>query len=282
MSGRHTSGSWHRATATSRPAGSSASTGAPARSGAAVADRAKARQEPWHQASGHGPPPAPSISPGPQERGRIADTLHEKLSVRAITAELGRAPSTPSRETRRNRSYYATSTTYRYGPHTAQAHAEERGKRPKPRKLDTHHRQRGDIRKRLHQHWSPEQTVHLLRQDFPNATKTRATRPSTRPSPSKAAASRTASSPAHTGRLPRGSARPAPACAGPHRRGKARRCGAPSGHGGQRVGKPGRSSRVSRIRSARLGRLNRLGPAVSGRGSPSHLDALAGRTPFIR
>ncbi|TGG88153.1 IS30 family transposase, partial [Streptomyces albus] len=56
------------------------------------------------------------------ERIHIADRLREKATVRAIAAELGRSPSTVSREIRRNR--HPDSGAYR--PHAAQARADAR------------------------------------------------------------------------------------------------------------------------------------------------------------
>lgn len=112
--------------------------------------------------------PGPSRFLGEADRVRIADMLRAKSSIRSIAAELGRAPSTISREVRRNRSYYVTAKIHRYGPYAAQARAEKRRKRPKTRKLDAVPRLREYVQQRLHQRWSPEQIVHLLRRDFPD------------------------------------------------------------------------------------------------------------------
>ncbi|MFI1890558.1 helix-turn-helix domain-containing protein, partial [Streptomyces jumonjinensis] len=49
------------------------------------------------------PAAAPSRYLSETERIHIADRLREKATVRAIAAELGRSPSTVSREIRRNR-----------------------------------------------------------------------------------------------------------------------------------------------------------------------------------
>lgn len=64
---------------------------------------------------------------GEDERIHIADRLPEKATVRAITAELGRSPSTVSREIRRNR--HPVSGDYR--PHAA--HRRARARRPRAR-----------------------------------------------------------------------------------------------------------------------------------------------------
>ncbi|CAM3784122.1 Integrase catalytic domain-containing protein [Nocardiopsis gilva] len=95
--------------------------------------------------------------------------LREKVSLRAIAAELGRSPSTISREVRRNRSYYTASKTYRYGPHAAQVRADERKRRPQPRKIENNPALRDYIQQRLHRRWSPEQISRLLRRDFPDS-----------------------------------------------------------------------------------------------------------------
>jgi transposase-like protein len=49
------------------------------------------------------PPSGPSRYLGEADRIHIAERLREKATVRAIAAELGRSPSTVSREIRRNR-----------------------------------------------------------------------------------------------------------------------------------------------------------------------------------
>lgn len=56
------------------------------------------------------------------ERITIADLLHARRSIRAIALELGRSPSTVSREVRRN--IHEPSGNYR--PRTAQRSAERR------------------------------------------------------------------------------------------------------------------------------------------------------------
>lgn len=64
------------------------------------------------------------------ERLRIADRVREKASIREIARELGRAPSTISREIRRNR--HPGNGQYR--PHAAQAHAVAAELNSRPRK----------------------------------------------------------------------------------------------------------------------------------------------------
>jgi IS30 family transposase len=98
------------------------------------------------------------------ERIHIADRLREKATVRAIAAELGRAPSTVSREVRRNR--HPVGGQYR--PHAAQARADARRPRPKPSKIGRNPELAGFIQARLAVKWSPEQICQALRKDFPD------------------------------------------------------------------------------------------------------------------
>ncbi|WP_285637435.1 IS30 family transposase [Actinoallomurus iriomotensis] len=114
----------------------------------------------------------PSAQTGPSrylrqdERVHIADRLREGASVRGIAAELGRSPSTISREIRRNRSHERDGRWF-YRPHAAQARADARRPRPKPRKIGGNLELRDYIQERLGRRWSPEQIVHQLRRDFP-------------------------------------------------------------------------------------------------------------------
>nr|WP_217370249.1 helix-turn-helix domain-containing protein [Nonomuraea antri] len=65
------------------------------------------------------------------ERIHIDDRLREKVSVREIACEPGRAPSAISREIRRDR--HPANGHYR--PHAAQTHPDARRPRPKPIKI---------------------------------------------------------------------------------------------------------------------------------------------------
>ena len=132
------------------------------------------------------------------EREDIAIWHAQKLGVREIALRLGRAPSTISRELRRN----ASTRTFRleYRASLAQWHAERRARRPKPAKLVTNSRLRdyvqdrlvGEVRdstgeivgpagpvwsgrnkphrgdRRWVQGWSPEQIARRLKVDFPD------------------------------------------------------------------------------------------------------------------
>ncbi|MCX4406152.1 helix-turn-helix domain-containing protein [Streptomyces sp. NBC_00268] len=75
-------------------------------------------------------PPSSGLSRylGEADRIHIADRLREKATVRAIAAELGRSPSTISREIRRNR--HPVNGQYR--PHAAHARLRPAGPAPSP------------------------------------------------------------------------------------------------------------------------------------------------------
>lgn len=113
------------------------------------------------------PAPGPSRYLRPDERIHIADRLLEGASCRAIARELGRHPSTISREIRRNRTE-GTRNNRHYRPHAAQARADARRPRPKPSKIGQNPRLRDYIQQRLELRWSPEQITHHLPRDFPD------------------------------------------------------------------------------------------------------------------
>ena len=112
------------------------------------------------------------IRPAPRQRSRRALTLAEReeisrgvvagRSIRAIATTLGRAPSTISRELRRNggwRSYRASS---------ADESAWERAKRPKTCKLAQNRKLAHIVAKKLQLQWSPEQIAGWLKLTYPN------------------------------------------------------------------------------------------------------------------
>jgi IS30 family transposase len=133
-----------------------------------------------------------------EEREEIAILHAQKLGVRAIGRALGRAPSTISRELRRNASTRTSDLSYRAS--TAQWHAERRATRPKTSKLARNDQLRDYIQERLAGHiahpngsavvgpqtrwigrrhgrrqdrrwasaWSPEQIANRLKVDFPH------------------------------------------------------------------------------------------------------------------
>ncbi|MFD6936330.1 IS30 family transposase [Streptomyces goshikiensis] len=122
-------------------------------------------------------PPAHRESPsaGPSrylresERIHIADRLRERASIRTIAAELGRSPSTVSREIRRNgMSLRGNASRWSYRPHAAQSRADARRPRPKPGKIVRNPELRNFIQQHLERRWSPEQICHFLRARFPD------------------------------------------------------------------------------------------------------------------
>jgi IS30 family transposase len=96
------------------------------------------------------------------EREEISRGLVAGLSLRAISRDLRRAPSTVSREVRRNlgRASYRASR--------ADDCAWERSRRPKPFRLATSPRLRRLVARKLALQWSPQQIAHWLRQTFPS------------------------------------------------------------------------------------------------------------------
>ncbi|MFG2884252.1 IS30 family transposase [Streptomyces sp. NPDC048297] len=101
------------------------------------------------------------------ERIHIADRLREKATIRAIAAELGRSPSTVSREIRRNRTVDPRGQ-WHYRPHAAQSRADARRPRPKPGRIGHNPELRDFIQDHLTRRWSPEQICHALRRGFPD------------------------------------------------------------------------------------------------------------------
>ncbi|GAA2462432.1 IS30 family transposase [Streptomyces mauvecolor] len=114
-----------------------------------------------------GPPSGTSRYLREDERIHIADRLREKATVRAIAAEPGRSPSTVSREIRRNHTM-GLRGRWHYRPHAAQARADARRPRPKPRKIDENPELREAVQAMLDEKWSPEQICQALRRRFPD------------------------------------------------------------------------------------------------------------------
>ena len=132
------------------------------------------------------------------EREEIAILHARGYGVREIARQVGRSPSTISRELRRNAATRSGGLEYRAS--TAQWHADRRARRPKPAKLAVNARLRGYVQDRLagavqrpdgvvvggpevswvgRRHgrrkdrrwakaWSPEQIARRLRLDFPD------------------------------------------------------------------------------------------------------------------
>ncbi|WP_435191377.1 IS30 family transposase [Streptomyces sp. bgisy126] len=113
------------------------------------------------------PPSPPSRYLREADRIHIADRLREKASMRQIAEELGRSPSTISREVRRNRRAMPNGGWY-YRPHTAQAQADARRPRPKTGKIGLNPELRDFVQDHLAMRWSPEQICQALRARFPD------------------------------------------------------------------------------------------------------------------
>ena len=95
------------------------------------------------------------------ERIEVADLRQAGLSIRKIAGRLGRAPSTISRELRRN------AAASGYGPFEAHRRATTRRARHHPRRIETNSEQRQLVAELLAQRWSPQQISRHLRLRFP-------------------------------------------------------------------------------------------------------------------
>lgn len=96
------------------------------------------------------------------ERETISRGLAANWSMRSIATELGRSPSTVSREVARNggrRQYRASD---------AESRAWARAKRPKPCKLSKSRRLRRIVESKLRENWSPEQIAGWLKEQYPS------------------------------------------------------------------------------------------------------------------
>jgi IS30 family transposase len=96
-----------------------------------------------------------------QERIQIADLLGAETSLRGIAEQLGRAPSTISREIRRNRA-----DDGRYRPHHAERAARLRAARPRTRRIACDEVLAETVQRLLAKRWSPEQVAQELRELF--------------------------------------------------------------------------------------------------------------------
>ena len=112
------------------------------------------------------------VPPAARQRSRLALTLPEReaisrglasgTSLRQISYQLRRAPSTVSREVRR----HGGRRRYRAAPADAAAWA--RGRRPKRCRLATSPALRDAVATKLAQKWSPQQIAGWLRQAYPD------------------------------------------------------------------------------------------------------------------
>ena len=115
--------------------------------------------------------PSGGIRPPPRQRSRLALTLVEReeisrglacgLSLRAVAARLGRAPSTISRELRRNGGAAG------YRAVTADQAAWDRARRPKRCKLIAHRSLSRAVASKLRLQWSPQQIAGWLKREYP-------------------------------------------------------------------------------------------------------------------
>jgi IS30 family transposase len=110
------------------------------------------------------PPPSTHQRPGSlqlKEREEISRGVARGKTVRQIACELGRAPSTISRELARNHGIR------HYRACTAQMRAWRRARRPKACKLTSHAALRQRVIEMLLLDWSPEQISGYLAREFP-------------------------------------------------------------------------------------------------------------------
>ena len=136
----------------------------------------------FHKAGGMSPlslvEPGRSRSLGVLEREQILAGITAGHSVRAIARDIGRSPSTVSRELARNmRHHYSRrpgspggprTRAWDYSPHRAQTRADLKLARPKQSRLALNQRLRSEVEARLTLRHSPEQIMRRLREDFPS------------------------------------------------------------------------------------------------------------------
>ena len=97
-----------------------------------------------------------------EERIEIQALDRAKVGIRQIARQLGRSPSTISRELKRHK------LERRYRATTAQARAFQNARRPKPSKLATNPELRAFVQAGLDLKQSPEQISGRLRREFPD------------------------------------------------------------------------------------------------------------------
>ena len=103
------------------------------------------------------------------EREQLKDFHHSGMSIRQIAREMRRAPSTISREMKRN-----TVSTRGYLPHTAHRLSVQRRARPRHPKLLSNAPLHAYVQAKLAKKWSPEQIRNRLIKDFPETPEMRA------------------------------------------------------------------------------------------------------------
>ncbi|WP_424923934.1 IS30 family transposase [Actinophytocola oryzae] len=102
------------------------------------------------------------------EREQLQDLRRSGISIRQIAAEMGRAPSTISRELKRN-----TASPQGYMPHTAHRLSVRRRARPRQPKLVANVELRAYVQASLKKKWSPQQISNRLIKKFPDAPEMR-------------------------------------------------------------------------------------------------------------
>lgn len=103
------------------------------------------------------------------EREQLQDLRRSGMSIRQVAGEMGRSPSTISRELKRN----TTSSTRGYLPHTAHRLSVRRRARPRQAKLVANAELRSYVQVKLKKKWSPQQISNRLIKDFPAAPEMR-------------------------------------------------------------------------------------------------------------
>jgi IS30 family transposase len=114
-----------------------------------------------------------------EEREFILEGMSQRRSIRAMARDLGREPSTISREIRKNiisqrygipgKRGPKVTAPWRYSPHHAQQRADRRAReRARPGKLAANLRLRVEVQDRLKTNHSPEQISARLAVDFPD------------------------------------------------------------------------------------------------------------------
>jgi IS30 family transposase len=99
------------------------------------------------------------------ERRRIAALRAQRMGVREIARAIGRAPSTVSRELRRNLLVHDRN---RYDGELAHARARQRARRTRPTVIGLDEALREVIAAKLRSDWSPEQIAAHLRRAYPD------------------------------------------------------------------------------------------------------------------
>ncbi len=126
----------------------------------------------WRKAAGGRIPAARRVVSGRflslEERLVIADLHVAGKGVRDIASELGRSPSTISRELSRNQAVTGPprQRRARYAPYAAHKRAELRGRRPKPSKLE-HQPLAAFVHEKMDLKWSPQQISDELARTLP-------------------------------------------------------------------------------------------------------------------